>query len=131
MINYCCQENFRHFSLQRVKKKSFFLWIVATTTKICTRDYLMKDQSLHFYIVFILNLHVLLQKKKYIWKISFSLFSISCLSLAPSIFETFSFGRWVVTHSLCGYQLPWPPPSCQYENIFFMGSGLRQKLWHI
>jgi len=81
-----------------------------------------------------MNLHVLLQKKKFrlaSYQPSFSLFSISHLSLAPSIFETFSFGRWVVTHSLCGYQLPWPPPSCQNENIFFMGSGLRQKFWHI
>jgi len=48
-----------------------FFWIVATTTKICTRDYLMKVQTLHFIIFKLViktkkNLHVILQNEKYI-----------------------------------------------------------------
>jgi len=39
-------------SVFKVKQIDFrvLLWIVATTTKICTRDYLMKVQTLHFII---------------------------------------------------------------------------------
>jgi len=83
-----------------------FLWIVATTTKICTRDYLMKVHTLHFIILWIviankMNLHVILQKNVYMNENFFTSFvQYKFLPLAPSIFETFSFGEWVVTHSL-------------------------------
>ena len=35
---------------------------------------------------------------------------------APSVFEAVWFGRWVVTHSLRGFQLPWPPSCCLYQT---------------
>jgi len=95
------------FKVEQILKFSF-LWIVATTTKICTRDYLIKVQTLYFIILiywkmnFNLNLHVILQMERYIKKLVLllSIIRYKFLPLAPSIFETFSFGEWVVTHSL-------------------------------
>jgi len=57
------------FKIEHFKK--FFFWIVAATTKICTRDYLMKVQTLHFIIFKLViktkkNLHVILQNDDYI-----------------------------------------------------------------
>jgi hypothetical protein len=35
---------------------------------------------------------------------------------APSVFGAVWFCRWVVTHSLCGFQLPWPPSCCLHHT---------------
>jgi len=35
---------------------------------------------------------------------------------APSVFGAVWFCRWVVTHSLCGFQLPWPLYCCLHHT---------------
>ena len=35
---------------------------------------------------------------------------------APSVFGAVWFCRWVVTHSLRGFQLPWPPSCCLHHT---------------
>jgi len=35
---------------------------------------------------------------------------------APSVLGAVWFCRWVVTHSLCGFRLPWPPSCCLHHT---------------
>ena len=49
---------------------------------------------------------------------------------APSVFGAVWFCRWVVTHSLCGFQLPWPPSCCLHHTEHpFAFIGRLEQIW--
>jgi len=142
MSDFRCHENFRHFSLQSwTILKLYFLWIVATTTNIFTRDYLINVQTLYFIINFIFQFRFYSKiwistssyKSKFIYcVISIVQYKYLLIFAFSAIHFRNIFIRRVSCYTLLSeYQLPWPSPRCLDENIFFMGSRLRQKFWHI
>ena len=49
---------------------------------------------------------------------------------APSVLGAVWFCRWVVTHSLCGFQLPWPPSCCLHHTEHpFAFIGRLEQIW--
>jgi hypothetical protein len=72
-----------------------FMWLIATTTKICTRDCSSLSHDRAFAAIPTPSYTSVLTIVVTVWYRS--------LALALSIFRAGSFGRWVVTHSLAGF----------------------------
>ena len=76
------------------------IWIVATTTKICTYDCSSHTHVLAFDATISTVLLVTTWCPQ--WRMACCIVTVKYkrLARAPSIFRTSRFGRWVVTHSL-------------------------------
>ena len=114
-------EPFSNVSLQ-IK----LVWIVATTTKICTRGCFRQVYTCPFSLQKILRalLHVFLTNKKTAEHRQHT------KRLSASIFGADRFGRWVVTHSLAGddFHVHRPAVCIEQHPLWDLGERLLGRL---
>jgi len=107
-------------------------WLLATTTKICTNVWSRQDHSLSpsyqiIIFTYITQAYMLLYNSVVFYNNSYL---YVCTLSAPLIFKAIAFVRWVVTHLLSRFRLPWPLPWCLHTTTLFLVSNNECTIWH-
>ena len=121
----------RNLSPLRSSSVVFSVRLLATSTKICTmgsstvshENRFKAYTECKFTHTHKLSSYLFLYKD-YFWNsqvsgnLTFTKFTNAwtITAWAPSVFGAVWFCRWVVTHSLRGFQLPWPPSCCLHHT---------------